>query len=210
MRTSYSFVLFFLATYLIGCSSIKTIQVKATQNGKDAVLHGLPTLVNVNYGQNPQLPAEAWTFSGEAGIIRSVIQFDLSSIPPNAQITKAALSLYAWGSETGLGKHSSKSGSNEGVLQRVTSNWDEETVTWHSQPTTTEVNQLILPLSSSPEQDYIDIDVTKLVQDMSANPESSFGFMLKLKTEEKYRALNFCSKDHADPLKHPKLVVEYK
>src|SRR5688572_20997457 len=141
MRTSYSFVLFFLATYLIGCSSVKTIQVKATQNGKDAVLHGLPTLVNVNYGQNPQLPAEAWTFSGETGVIRSVLQFDLASIPSDAQITKASLSLYAWGSETGLGKHSSKSGSNEGLLQRITSSWDENTITWGTQPTITEMNQ---------------------------------------------------------------------
>lgn len=210
MRSHSSFVLIILATYLFGCTSIKTIQVKATQNGKDAVLHGLPTQVNINYGQNPQLPAEAWTFGGETGVIRSVFQFDLSSIPPKAQILKASLTLYAWGSETGLGKHSPKSGSNEGLLQRVTSNWDENTVTWDTQPTATEANQVLLPPSTSPDQNYIDIDVTNLVQDMKINPEASFGFMLKLKTESKYRALNFCSKEHADPSRHPKLTVEYK
>src|SRR5688572_25916229 len=109
MKNFSSFALIILALYSIGCTAVQTIQVKATQNGQDAVLHGLPLKATVNYGVNQQLPAEAWTFSGEPAVIRSILQFDLSSIPPKSQILKASLSLYSWGSEVGLGKHSTKS-----------------------------------------------------------------------------------------------------
>lgn len=195
---------------LIACKSVKTIQVRADNQSNDAILHGLSSMTDVNYGHNPQLAANAWTFNKEPGIIRSLLQFDLSSVPPNAEIIKASLSLYAWDSDTGLGRHSPRSGSNEGLLQRVTSSWDENTVTWNTQPSSTELNQVLLPPSTSPEQNYLDIDVTTLVQDMVNNREASFGFMLKLRTESVYRILNFCSSDHTDATRHPKLNIEYK
>ncbi|HEY3430628.1 MAG TPA: DNRLRE domain-containing protein [Cyclobacteriaceae bacterium] len=195
---------------LMGCTSIKTIQVPGYDDGNDTVLHGLSSKSDVNYGANPQLAADAWTFSKEPGIIRSLLRFDLSTIPPKATVTKATLSLYAWGKDIGLGKHASKTGSNEGLLQRVTSSWDENTVTWNTQPTTTSVNEVMLPASTSPDQNYVNIDVTALINDMRKNPSESFGFMLRLKTEEIYRILNFCSSDHEDHSKHPKLMVEYK
>ena len=163
--------------------------------GKDAFLHGLASESDNNFGSNAQLPADAWTFGGDAGIIRSIMEFDLSSIPAGAVINGAYLSLYSWDSSGGLGQHSTQSGSNDSWVQRITSSWDELTVTWNTPPSVDVINQVALPASTSSTQDYLDIDVSTLVQDMVDNPSTSFGFMLRLQDETYYRRMNFASSD---------------
>jgi hypothetical protein len=82
-------------------------------------------------------------------------------------------------------------------------------VTWVNQPATTTQNQVTLPASTFSNQDYLNINVTSLVQDMIDNPLSSFGFMLQLQTEQFYRSLVFASSDHNNAFLHPKLNVCY-
>jgi PKD repeat protein len=178
--------------------------------GEDALLHGLPSVTDTNFGDNPEFAGNAWTFSGIPGVVRSVIDFDLAIIPDTVTITQAYLSLYAWDSDMGFGRHSTLSGSNACLLQRVITEWDENTVTWNTQPATTTQNEVILPESTSDTENYLNIDVTTLVKDMKSNPTESFGFMLKLETESYYRLMNFCSSDHTNPALRPKLVVKYK
>jgi len=176
--------------------------------GKDVMLHGLATQVNNNFGNQPDLLASAWTFSGTPGDLRSLIDFDLSFIPNGAAIVSADLSLFFNPTSSNAG-HSTLSGSNECYLRRVTSTWDEMTVTWNTQPTTTTGNEVTLAASISNTQDYPNIDVTALVQDMVNNPSTSFGFMFRLVTESFYRAMLFASSDNADSTKWPKLEICY-
>ena len=185
-----------------------TLQPNAA-DGKDAFLHGLPSEANVNYGDNPQFLASSWTIDFEEFLVRSIIDFDLSSIPSGATITGASLSLYAWADVSGSGMHSTISGPNDCWLERITTSWDEMTVTWTSQPATTTLNRVSLPASTSDDQDYLDIDVTQLIQDIYADPANSFGLMLKIKNEAEYRKMNFCSSDYINPTRRPKLVVTY-
>ena len=177
--------------------------------GKDALLHGLNYLIATNYGTCPELAANAWTFQGVPGTVRGVVEFNLSEVPAGSTITSAELSLYAWDSVTGFGQHSTRSGSNECFLQRITGEWDEMTVAWYNQPATTTENQVWIPASVSPDQDYTAIDVTALVTDMVNNPSSSHGFMLRLCDESFYRLLNFASSDHPNSQLHPKLQITY-
>ncbi|MFO7721703.1 MAG: DNRLRE domain-containing protein [Bacteroidales bacterium] len=180
-------------------------------NGKDAMIHGLATQVSNNFGGTYELTASAWTYGNPVGITRSLIGFDLSVIPAGAIIQSASLSLYAWDmfNGTGSGQHSTSSGSNSAYIERVMSPWDEMTVTWDTQPSTTNLNQVTIPASTSPSQNYPNIDVTAMVTDMIANPASSHGFMIKLVTEVHYRRLNFCSSEHPDSLKRPMLQITY-
>jgi hypothetical protein len=53
------------------------------------------------------------------------------------------------------------------------------------------------------------LDVTNLVRDHIINPGSSFGYLLKLKTETPFRLLTFASSDHPNPALHPKLEICY-
>src|SRR5207302_3584445 len=107
------------------------------------------------------------------------------------------------------GEHSSLSGSNEAVLQRITAAWSESTVTWNNQPATTNQNEVILSQSTAIHQDYLSIDVLNLVNDMLQNPSSSFGFMIKLQTEIRITTMKFETIDNADCNIHTKHVITY-
>jgi hypothetical protein len=178
-------------------------------DGKDALLHGLYTMVNTNDGNDQQLPAVAWTFGGTPGTVRSALGFDLSFIPSGSVINSARLSLYSWDQSGGMGNHSSLSGSNACWLQRITSAWAESTVTWNNQPSTTTANEVALPASTSPTQNYLNIDVTSMVQDMINDPSAGYGMLLRLQTESYYRRVNFCSSDHINSALRPKLEITF-
>ncbi len=184
-----------------------TLQPGAVE-GKDVILNGRPSQVNNNFGIHPDILASAWTYGGIPGVLRTLIEFDLSVIPNGAAIISADLSLFFNPTSANAG-HSNLSGPNTSILQRVTSSWDEMTVTWNTQPTTTTGNEVTLAQSISNTQDYPDIDVTALVQDMVNNPSTSFGFMIRLITESYYRSLLFASSDNADSTNWPKLEICY-
>jgi hypothetical protein len=174
--------------------------------GKDAFIDS--RMSTNNYGNHIDFPSMAWTNGSTPVNARGLIDFDFSSIPSGATINSASLSLYSYNSPAN-GSHSTLNGSNESVLSRVTSSWNENTVTWDNQPSITTQNQVFLAASVNSIQDYLNIDVTNLVQDMMNNPSNSHGFLLKLVTEEFYRRMIFASSDNSDPNLHPKLEVCY-
>jgi hypothetical protein len=120
----------------------------------------------------------------------------------------ATLSLYgAPGGDDG--NHFGFFGSNKSWIQRVTTPWQENSVTWDHQPATTTTNSVSLPGSTSGSQNYANINVKMLVQDMVNDPAHSFGFMLKLQNETVYKKLVFASSDHQNAAIRPKLVIVY-
>lgn len=197
-------ITFFAAQGAIAQTTV-TLQPNAA-NGKDAVIWDLQP--SSNFGNHADFAAVAGTNSGNASILRSFIDFDWSVVPAGATINSAYLSLYSYNSPNN-GTHNTTSGSNASELRRVTSTWDESTINWGNQPATSTQNMVTLPMSTSSIQDYLNIDVTALVQDMINNPSSGYGFMIKLVTEQYYRTMLFASSDNTDPNLHPKLVLTY-
>lgn len=170
----------------------------------------------VDSRRNTQILSRSSDFTALSGtnggvpvIVRSLINFDLSSIPDGASIIDARLSLYSYNSSAN-GAHSKQSGTNACILQRITSSWSEANITWNNQPAYTSANEVYLDESQNTIEDYEDIDVTNLVQDMLDNSNSSYGFMMKLQIESDYRRLLFASSDNSDTTLHPKLVVSYE
>jgi hypothetical protein len=176
--------------------------------GKDASTNSRSYSVNVNNGSTPAFQARCWTWGGTPGCIRSFIQFDLSSIPDSSIINSAFLTLTHNETTDVPNGHSSASGSNTGYLRRISSTWNEFSITHNNQPTTVTTNQVILPTSTSILQDYT-INVKALVQDMVKDSANSFGFMMRLITEQHYRALLFASSDYPDSTRWPKLEISY-
>jgi len=169
-------------------------------DGKDAVISSY--YPSTNYEDQTNFRAEAWTYSGSPSTIRGLVEFNLSAIPSDATIVEAKLSLYhctEW----------EDTGENSCLLKRITSSWDESTVTWNNQPPATTQNQVILSKSTSSYQDYTDIDVAALVQDMINNPQNSHGFLLCLQMEEVYSRLAFSSSDCGNTSLLPKLYIKY-
>lgn len=193
-------------TVFVSDTIISMILQPNSINGKDAVIHSLDLFTS---GISEYFWAASWTWNtGDEGVMRSLIEFELSLIPDNLSILDARLSLY--GKPEAPDQHSSLSGSNTSWVQRITSSWEEDEVTWNNQPTTTTNNQVSLQESFKPTQDYCDIDVTLLVRDMIENPTNSFGFMIKLKTEEIYRMMAFATSDNTDSSIRPKLKIVYQ
>lgn len=195
-------VLFFLPGCETNKPKILTLQPDS-DTGKDAYLRSLSP--DTNYGTHPDFNSEAVTNSGNYVAVRSVIDFDLSSIPSTADIREAKLYLYTYNSPR-TGQHN---GTNLSYLQRVTSNWDEMTVTWNTAPATTILHQVTLPTSTSVDENYI-VDLKELLQDYITDKEHSYGFMLRLDDETPYNRMIFASSDNTDIGIHPKLVVTYQ
>ncbi len=162
---------------------------------------------DMNYADQ-YLVAAAWTVRSQPTVVRSIFDFDWSSIPDDVSITKALLSLYGGNSKFD-GNHSTSGGSNEAEIFRLTSDWDERSVTWNIQPTYSIENKVFLIESVLSEEDYLNIDVTGIVQDMVNSSSESFGFMLKLIKEEYYRRLVFVPSNHPDKNLYPKLEIWY-
>jgi hypothetical protein len=137
---------------------------------------------------------------------RALIAFNLSAIPANATVTSAFLNLYATGPYGSVQGHFGNSAS---FLERITQSWQEFTATWNNQPNSTNLNSVLLPQATTSTQDYLNINVFNLVQDMINNPTAGYGFKLRLVAENVLNGLIFCSKDHQVEAKRPKLVVTY-
>jgi hypothetical protein len=180
-------------------------------SGKDAeVFNCVPCGYDVrNFGDKKDLDAIAWTNNGAESNVRSLIQFNLSSIPSGAAITDARLSLYNNPTGDEGSDVTSLLHPNCSVLQRITSAWDEHTVTWNTQPAVTNLHKVLLAATTSAHQNFLNINVTALVQDMIIHPATSFGFRLKLTTEDEPRKLIFASSDNTNAAIRPKLVVTY-
>ncbi|MBP7239853.1 MAG: DNRLRE domain-containing protein [Saprospiraceae bacterium] len=171
-------------------------------DGKDAEIWSLrPNAVF----EDDLVRGVAWTFQGTFGIVRGFLQFDLSSIPVGSVIDSAFLSLYA-PHPPNMQFHS---GESAAFLRRITTGWDETTVSWNHQPITTNVHQVTLPKASADYKDYLDLNVTSLVRDMIHDPLHSFGFALILQDEQKYNRISFCASEYPDETKHPKLEIYY-
>lgn len=171
---------------------------------QDAVI--LSTQPDSNKNLSAFTAGYAWTWSGVSGTIRGLMQFDLSTIPPNSVIESAELYLYHHDHPTEVHEYLNDK-TNASYLQRITSVWDATNVTWNNQPNVTSTNQVTLPASQSPTQDYI-VNVTALIQDMI--DDNNFGMMLRLQTEEEYARLVFSSSDIANKALVPKLVVRIR
>lgn len=180
------------------------------EEGIDAIIENYPLdgYADRNFGTHEALQAAAWTDRSIEYVTRGLIDFNFSEIAVNGTISSVKLVLHpAEDTPYGTG-HSNRSGSNAFVIQRVTSEWDELSVTWNNQPSTTTDREVYVD-ENADEMLIYEIDITGLVNDIINNQSQSFGLMLKLVNEEYYRRVLFASSDYEDVSKHPKLVVEY-
>lgn len=187
----------------LGFSQGNLITIRPGEEGKDALIWSIEP--NNNFGDISKFLCMSWSFSGSPGIDRSLIQFDFSSIPTNRSVKKATLNLYYKDLEPNITYHT---GNNESTLRLITEPWDENAVTWNNAPSTTNLHQVSLPRSVSPQQNYLDIDVTEAIIQLIDKPNEYFGLELRLMNELPYTCLLFASSDIAQVELRPKLVIE--
>jgi len=160
-----------------------------------------------NFNNFPDFYANAWTQNSIPMIGRGLMEFDFSTIPNNANVYSASLSLYGYNSTTTPQLSSTLSGSNASTLRRITSSWNSSTVTWHTQPSTTTTNEVPLPESTSSTEDYLNMNILNMVNDMISNGNN--GLMMMLDTEHYYRCLLFATMNNPDSSVFPRLDLCY-
>ena len=143
---------------------------------------------------------------------RSLIWFDLSTLPSKAIIKKVILKLsydipIPWDSTIVV---SSSSGATKpaGLLQQIIEPWEENKVTWNNQPKTTELNQVsIAPFVRN--VNFIEIDVTGLFVSTATYSLPNYGLLFKLNLNDKFKGFRFVSSDFADASMRPRLSIQY-
>ena len=166
---------------------------------------------NTNYDWSPHVDAVAQPGTqGGVNASRSLMTFDLSTIPPDATVLAAFMSLSAFGpfggGDVGEVGHV---GQNECTLRRIIEPWDATTVTWNTRPDVTDVDEATLPASTYFNQNYLHLDVTAVVQDMVDDPSNSHGFQFALVNETITRGMAFHSSEGPDPDRWPRLTIVY-
>ncbi|MFH2006072.1 MAG: DNRLRE domain-containing protein [bacterium] len=174
-------------------------------SGKDAAVFDRDTAaMATNYGDSAYLYAMVWTWGGDDGTYRSLLEFPLPSAMQGCTVGTATLSLFHYPGTD----HSALSGANDYQIQRITTTWDEHTVTWNNQPSSDAGSTISVPAPASITANA-QIDVTSIVSYWFANAGSNHGFLIRLANENYYRAVAFTSSDHTDPSLHPTLSVTF-
>lgn len=193
--------------------SIDTIVIKPGPEGKDAIVSSY--YPEDNFGNDLSLNAMTSSIDRIPYVERAYIDFDLSSIPTGANILYAELKLYAdtiikVGGYTG---HSTTSNgsyiTNAWVVEKITSPWEENTITWFNIPSTDVTSRIDLAPATLFSQTYT-INVTAQIAKQFRYRGSSYGFLIKLKEENETRKISFCSSDYAYPKLRPELTVVYQ
>lgn len=158
---------------------------------KDAFIReGVPRL---NYGREQEMLAGSMA-GGE--VFKSLVQFDISSIPQNQKLKTAKLRLYV--DQDRL--------EGEPILAyEVLKDWTEDGVTWASSP---EVGDGLLTIHTNGDKAYVEVDVMPLVMDWYTGVRVNRGLMFTLdKLGEGIYARLGTKERGADYA--PRLVIEY-
>lgn len=161
-----------------------------------------------NGGQIKDFKAIAWTCGVPCGS-RGLLKFDLKALIDSAAIVDSAF-LYLYHNPTSSDPgHSTLSGSNATYLRRVTSAWEELTVTLNTQPSYDTVGQFKISSTISGNENY-KIPVKDMVQLMLDTTEGNHGWIMMLENETAYRSMIFASSDNLDATIRPRLDVFYR
>jgi len=201
-------------------SRFKTIVLQpGPEKGKDAMISNLEP--DKNFGSYKYFES---TFLSESVLTvmrtnRSLIQFNLDTLPKSSVIMKVDLILTY---DLPIPFDSTYCTTNTvpvagiawygAVLQQIVEPWEENRVTWNSQPKTIETNQVyIAPFIRNTNQ--IELDVTKLfvpaetVSGFVATP--NYGILFKNWPADRFPGFRFASSDYPVATMRPRLIVYY-
>lgn len=149
---------------------------------------------NSNFGGSPAL--YIGRFAGPGDVYRSLLKFDLSSLPSDSTIQTAQLFLYV--------NRKDVPGSQLVTIYQATTDWNESLVTWNNQPSGTEVaSGSILDAYVGT---YVSFDITPLVQSWYYFTTPNTGIIIQ-GVETSNALIGFASAENPDSNITPFLFV---
>jgi len=172
--------------------------------GKDAVVIGGTPFADTSYGDLSGVAFGKYISGGGSYYYRSYLQFNLSTVPGNARVVYANLSLYQYFSR-------GTASSNNISLYQVTGNWKESTITWNNQPTNSTVAESSCTVYAASNVWRTWYNIGDLVQSWLDGTITNQGMLLKATDETSIDLEVDCySSDYTtDTSKHPKLIINY-
>lgn len=208
--------------YKTASGDIKLVLQPGDHKGQDAWIEYSPTnpdYATHNSGSIDQFKVLAWTDGGVVIKSRTLIRFDeLSQIPLSSYIKQATLFLYGLdagsihlpqGNSYYQGSPYKGFGPNDTYVRKVTSAWDESSVTWNSKPSSTVNDESLIAPSTKQWNNNSSADVSQIVRTFVKDASRNYGFMLSLNNENIYHSYGFYSSESANSSKRPKLVIIY-
>ena len=174
--------------------------------GKDICVGSLPPN-DIDLGDYPILWNYAWTHGGALNVERFFLDFDFGCIPPNSIIKKADLHLFYYPDfeSSVTSKHS---GNTSMKVYRVIEDWEEDSLSWVSQPNIDSSVVVEIPSLESDTSNLV-VDLKELMDAYIKDP-LSFGFRFSLEDESPYSCVLFASSDAEDAALHPEFHLEYE
>jgi len=174
---------------------LTTILRPGSEEGKDVYVAS--TLADTNFDK-----VFLWLGNWHSLVERIYIQFDLNTIPKNARIIDANLALYQY--------HSAGTTTLNVGLYQVTNYWDECTITWDMQPTSSSEAEAFLIILAD---NFIwrNWGIDDLVQGWLDESITNYGMLLMATDEISIdRLISFRSSDYTDDTsQRPTLMIKY-
>jgi hypothetical protein len=186
-------------TYLNPLLTLATPSTITLQPGAEGIDSTMQTAFpDINYG----ILTMALVGNTVSSIVRTYIKFDLSAVPANARITDADLRLYQYDT---FGSDNFTIG-----LYNVTGDWDESTITWNLQPTSSTDAEITNNITAGATT-WKSWDIDTLVQGWLDGTITNYGMMLKDTEETLVSTVTyFYTSDYTtDTTKRPKLEIDY-
>lgn len=191
----------------------KLVLQPGPDDGKDAMISNLEP--DKNFGDHKYFEA---TFLTEPVLTvmrsnRSLIWFDLGQLPKSAVIKRVILQLFydipiPWDRNLFITGPVTSSLWYGGVLQQIVESWEEDKVTWNTQPKTIEANQVyISPFSLN--CNFIEVNVTRLFVPLQEIAAPNYGMLFRLWPTERFPGFRFASGDYPVATMRPRLTVYY-
>jgi len=156
-----------------------------------------------NYGKENTLGVGSNLNPYQKLIYRSYLQFGLEKIPRDACLLEAKLGLF-FNSD---GKPEQPA---EIHLYTVLEEWQEDSITWDSQPDIASEFCSFATVPASLTMNFVYWDITRTVQDWQNNIASNHGIVLKDLDEESIDGgKGFASSESEIGSQHPRLIVKY-
>jgi hypothetical protein len=195
----------------------KIVLQPGPKKGKDAMISNLDS--DKNFGEYKYFET---TFLSEPILTvmrsnRSLISFDLDTLPKSAVIKKVILVLWydlPIPFDTTYITNTYPSTGIEwygAVLQQIVEPWEEHKVTWNTQPKSIEANQVYLsPFIRN--SNVIELNVTSLFVSNTTTDQPdypNYGMLFRLWPTERFPGFRFASSDFPEAGMRPKLIIHY-
>jgi gliding motility-associated-like protein len=168
--------------------------------------------INPN-SSNPywMIGATTWTWNGLPGTQRMFFKLDIPELPMCSEIIDARLSLWAAleiNPSLGIPGQPTYGSNNAAKIFRVAEPWDSNTVSWFNSPSLDPIDFIVLSQSVTPAQDYLNLDVTKMVQKMVTS--GNHGMLFKMDNEiTPFNSMMFYHEKAFPENKRPLLEITY-